>query len=94
MSSDETPPPHARQDGGQVAPFANSGNHRVTAMTDFRRAAAELPRTPITHVRYVAQAVPDLSASAAFYGGIWGLREPWSFTGVRSWRRASNEKCS
>ena len=75
MSSDETPPPHARDDGGQITPFANSGNHQATAMTDFRRAAAELPRTPITHVRYVAQAVPDLSASAAFYGGIWGLRE-------------------
>lgn len=47
----------------------------MSAVTPFRQAAADLPHTPITHVRYVAEAVPDLSSSAAFYGGIWGLRE-------------------
>ena len=29
--------------------------------------------SPITHVRYVAHAVPDFAAGLAFYSGIWGL---------------------
>ncbi|MFE4668781.1 VOC family protein [Streptomyces sp. NPDC056716] len=41
----------------------------------FRQPATEWPVSPVTHVRYVAEAVPDLSASVGFYGGIWGLRE-------------------
>ncbi len=41
----------------------------------FRPQARNWPTTPITHVRYVAEAVPDLRASAGFYGGIWGLTE-------------------
>ena len=41
----------------------------------FHPAARDWPRTPITHVRYVAEAVPDLKASVDFYGGIWGLTE-------------------
>lgn len=44
-------------------------------MQSFRQPAAEWPQSPVTHVRYVAEAVPDLAASVGFYGGIWGLRE-------------------
>ena len=41
----------------------------------FRAAARDWPRTPITGVRYVAEAVPNLRESVAFYGGVWGLTE-------------------
>jgi catechol 2,3-dioxygenase-like lactoylglutathione lyase family enzyme len=42
------------------------------------RQSLELPsaaaaRSPITHLRHVALAVPDLRAALAFYQGIWGL---------------------
>jgi len=36
-------------------------------------ASAAAARSPITHLRHVAMAVPDLRAAVAFYEGIWGL---------------------
>lgn len=42
---------------------------------EFSALAADWPCSPITHVRYVAEAVPDLAASRNFYAGIWGLTE-------------------
>ena len=47
----------------------------VTWQASFRQSAAQWPSSPITHVRYVAEAVPDLKASVGYYGGVWGLRE-------------------
>ncbi|MDP9028411.1 MAG: VOC family protein [Actinomycetota bacterium] len=41
----------------------------------FTSRAATLPDTSITHVRYVAEAVPDLKASVNYYGGLWGLKK-------------------
>lgn len=32
------------------------------------------PHSPITHLRYVAIAVPDYAAAVEFNGGVWGLR--------------------
>lgn len=32
-------------------------------------------RSPVTHLRHVALAVPDLARARAFYKGIWGLYE-------------------
>src|SRR4051794_29789746 len=36
-------------------------------------ASAAAARSPITHLRHVGMAVPDLRAAVAFYEGIWGL---------------------
>jgi catechol 2,3-dioxygenase-like lactoylglutathione lyase family enzyme len=36
-------------------------------------ASAVAARSPITHLRHVALAVPDLAKAVAFYEGIWGL---------------------
>jgi catechol 2,3-dioxygenase-like lactoylglutathione lyase family enzyme len=36
-------------------------------------ASAAAARSPITHLRHVALAVPDLASTLAFYEGIWGL---------------------
>lgn len=47
----------------------------MTETAEFHQRASAWPHSPITHVRYVAEAVPDLAASIGFYGGIWGLRE-------------------
>ncbi|MFG2371815.1 VOC family protein [Streptomyces sp. NPDC048504] len=33
------------------------------------------PHSPITHLRYVAVAVPDFEATVEFNGGVWGLRQ-------------------
>ena len=46
-------------------------------MTDtrFHPSASDWPTTLISGVRYVAEAVPDLGQSVAFYGSVWGLRE-------------------
>jgi catechol 2,3-dioxygenase-like lactoylglutathione lyase family enzyme len=47
----------------------------MKSSADFHPSARTLPDTAVTHVRYVAEAVPDLRASVDFYGGIWGLTE-------------------
>ena len=44
-------------------------------LSHFEQPATQWPASAITHVRYVAEAVPDLAKSVGFYGGIWGLRE-------------------
>src|ERR1700734_2098381 len=36
-------------------------------------ASAAAARSPITPLRHVAMAVPDLRSAVAFYEGIWGL---------------------
>ena len=36
-------------------------------------ASSIAARSPITHLRHVGMAVPDLRAAVAFYEGIWGL---------------------
>jgi len=46
-------------------------------------AASELARrSPLTHLRHVALAVPDLGRACAFYEGIWGLYRVASDSGI------------
>lgn len=48
----------------------------------FSQHAREWPTSPISHVRYVAHAVPDFEATLSFYRDTWGLSEVASDSGV------------
>lgn len=52
------------------------------APAGLERASVVAARCPITHLRHVALAVPDLRAAVAFYEGIWGLYRVAGDTGI------------
>lgn len=52
------------------------------AAEPFRQRAREWPKSPISHVRYIAHAVPDFKAALSFYRDTWGLSEVASDSAV------------